>query len=136
MKYSSDLCHITNCPPQSSVSVQRQAYRFVFEPICEKSFIPQGKKSPQRISKENKNTAKCSLLGLSMFSDEESAKQRFIQLKKFCKNIDKTIGTHLAAGIIKPDHGVSTSPDQNNHFDLFEFSGVDLTKDFTMIHKF
>ena len=44
MKYESDLCNISDCPPSDCIQRDIDAYRFVYNPICPKSFIPQGKK--------------------------------------------------------------------------------------------
>lgn len=130
MKYNVDLCAINDCPPLTSERVQRQAYRFVFNPICEKSFIPQGIKKPQRVSGSTNDVERCSLLGLSMFIDEEKALTRYQELKSKFKNINKLIGTHLAAGIIEPKHGLITKPNKQGHYDLFESKDIDLCLDF------
>lgn len=135
MKYCVDLCAISNCPPSTSESVQRQAYRFVFNPICEKSFIPPGKMSPQRVSKATKDADRCALLGLSMYVSKEKALNRYKYLKKNHKNIDKLIGTHLAKGEIEPKHGLTTKPNNQGHYDLFESKGVELSSDFKIISE-
>ena len=90
MKYASDLCTLSNCPPIGCKSIKKEAFRFVFNPICEKSFTPQGKKNPQRVSKSTNNSERCSLLGLSMFESEDCAIKRYKYLKKMVKNINKT----------------------------------------------
>lgn len=133
MKYQSDLCTIIDCPPQSCANIQRPAYRFVFNPICSKSFIPQGKKSPQRVNKAANDTERCSLLGLSMFATEAKAISRYKYLKKMIRNIDKTIGTHLATGTIEPKHGLVTEPNGHGHYDLFEYKNIDLSSDFKIM---
>jgi hypothetical protein len=135
MKYNSDLCVITDCPPSSCTSESRDSFRFVFNPLDSKSFLPQGKKSPQRVHKENRNQIKCSLLGLSMFSSEKAARDHYIKLREFVTNIDKTIGSHLANGRIESHHGLMSNPSNSGHFDLFEFAGVDLTQDFSVMYE-
>jgi hypothetical protein len=133
MKYESDLCNISDCPPSNCVQKDIDAYRFVYNPICPKSFIPQGKKSPQRVSKSSNDTERCSLLGLSMFESEGKALEKYKYLKKTIKNIDKTIGSHLAKGKIKPKHGLLTKPNNQGHYDLFEFKGTNLSPDFQIL---
>ena len=130
MKYASDLCTLSNCPPIGCKSIKKEAFRFVFNPICEKSFTPQGKKNPQRVSKSTNNSERCSLLGLSMFESEDCAIKRYKYLKKMVKNINKTLGSHLAKGTIQPQYGLITHPNNYGHYDLFEFKDVDLSTDF------
>ncbi|PSW69482.1 hypothetical protein C9J41_21095 [Photobacterium sp. GB-50] len=135
MKYQSDLSQIPSCPPRDCTREMRDSYRFVFDPLDQNSFLPQGKKDPQRVNKEEDNKKKCSLLGLSMFESENDACAHYKRLKKFIKNIDKTIGSHLAKGKIKPQHGCITKPNKNGHFDLFESAGVDLTLNFQVMYE-
>ncbi len=130
MKYSKDLCNIPSCPPANCLNINIEAYRFVFNPICNASFIPQGKTKPQRIVNATSDTLRCSLLGLSMFTDETKAIDKYKQLKKSFKNLGKTIGTHLAKGKIEPLDGLGTPPDKQSHFDFFEKSGIDLSRKF------
>lgn len=133
MKYQSDLCSINDCPPLTSERVQRQAYRFVFNPICEKSFIPQGIKKPQRVSGSTNDVERCSLLGLSMFDSDTKAITRYKYLKGLMRNIEKTIGTHLAQGKIRSTDGLVTKPNNQGHYDLFEFKNVNLSPNFQII---
>lgn len=108
------------------------AYRFVFNPICSKSFIPQGIKKPERISNTNVQRKKCSLLGLSMFTTEDKAIAKYQELKKQFKNVNKIIGTHLAKGKIQAEDGLVTKHDKKGHFDFFEYVDTDLTKRFAI----
>ncbi|EGQ8093377.1 TPA: hypothetical protein ACX3FU_004500 [Vibrio parahaemolyticus] len=135
MKYQSDLSQIPSCPPGHCTREERESFRFVFDPLDQKSFLPQGKKNPQRVHKEEDNETKCSLLGLSMFTSETDARKHYKKLKKFVKNIDKTIGSHLATGTIQPHHGFISEPSKSGHFDLFESAGVDLTLDFQVMYE-
>lgn len=133
MKYQTELCSIANCPSPSCTNDRRKAYRFVFNPINTDSFLPQGIKKPSRGHKEISDDEKCSLLALSMFISEKAACKRYEELRKKIKNIGKTLGSHLAEGVIQPHHGVMSQPNSKGHFDFFESSGVDLTKDFNVI---
>ncbi|ENE5172820.1 hypothetical protein ABUU69_002173 [Vibrio cholerae] len=135
MKYQSDLNQIPSCPPVHCIQAVRESYRFVFDPLDQKSFLPQGKKNPQRVHKEENDVKKCSLLGLSMFTSEADACNHYKKLKKYMKNIDKTIGSHLATGTIQPHHGLISEPSESGHFDLFECAGVDLTLDFRVMYE-
>lgn len=133
MKYKNDLVKITNCPPCDCERKTLQAYRFVFEPVCMNSFIPQGKKSPVRICNEKNDKTKCSLLALSMFITEAQAIAKYQALKKKHKNIHKIIGTHLAKGQINDSDGLVTKYNHEGHFDFFEFLNTDLTKNFVVL---
>ena len=133
MKYQSEMCNIDNCPPSNSIQEQLNAYRFVYDPINEKSFLPQGVKSPKRMNNSNDNM-KCSLLALSFFSSEESAKARYASLKKKIRNINKTLGSHIAQGVLSPSDGQrSEICTRSGHFDFFEKQGVNLIPKFQII---
>jgi hypothetical protein len=133
MKYQSEMCAIANCPPSNCIQDQLTAYRFVYEPVCEKSFVPQGLKVPSRMSNSN-DKQKCSLLGLSFFSSEEKAKTRYEDLKKKMKNINKTIGSHIAKGAIDANDGYRTQISQKSgHFDFFECKSANLIPRFKVV---
>ena len=108
MKYSEDIGKMKNCPPSNCVQSESVAYRFVFKPIESYSFLPQGKKKPERVGKSRSDSQKCSLLGLSFFSSQEKAATRFHKLKKMMPNIHKTLGTHIAQGTLKQVQGYQT----------------------------
>jgi hypothetical protein len=131
MKYNSQLCDIDNCPPKSVKVNEQIAFRFVHEPICEKSFLPQGVKNPKRVHNEPSAKTKCSLLALSFFTSEDKAKKRYNALKKNVSNISKTLGTHIAVGNLKPEHGFQTPVcSKSSHFDFFEKKDTELARSF------
>jgi hypothetical protein len=133
MKYQSEMCSLTNCPPSNCIQDQLTAYRFVYDPVCEKSFIPQGVKSPSRMNSSNHNM-KCSLLGLSFFSSEEKAKARYASLKNKIKNINKTLGSHIAEGVLDSNDGHRTDIcKKTGHFDFFENRNVNLISNFKIV---
>jgi len=133
MKYQSEICKINNCPPNDCILEQQTAYRFVFDPVCKKSFLPQGIKMPSRIDNSN-NQMKCSLLALSFFSTEENAREKYKKLKRKIKNINKTLGSHIAEGILNTTDGQRTKICQKSgHFDFFENNDVDLVPNFKIV---
>lgn len=135
MKYKNELVHLSDCPPKDDKYLYDIAYRFVFSPITQDSFIPQGIKSPSRISNANNNEGKCSLLALSMFISEESAVQRFNQLMKNHKNIKKSLGTHLAKGFILATDGLQYKANSMGHFDFHECSNANLVSQFSIVKE-
>lgn len=133
MKYQSDLCSVPDCPPTNAAPEDREAYRFVFDPICSNSFIPQGKKKPSRVRGARNPEVKCSLLGLSFFASAEQAVERYNDLKATFQNIENSIGTHLAAGTLQQSFGVQTPVTEGGHFDLHESNGTNLPPHFTVV---
>ena len=133
MKYQSDLCSVPNCPPLNAIPEDREAYRFVFDPICPKSFVPQGKKRPSRVRSARNPETKCSLLGLSFFASAEQAVERYNYLKANFKNIENSIGTHLATGTLQQSFGLQTPVSDGGHFDLHESAGTNLPPHFTVV---
>jgi len=95
--------------------------------------LPQGVKSPSQIDRSN-DEMKCSLLALSFFSSEENAKARYKNLKKKIKNINKTLGSHVAQGILNASDGHRTDIcKKSGHFDFFENKDVDLVPNFIIV---
>lgn len=133
MKYQSEMCKIVNCPPTNSTQDQQTAYRFVYDPMCDKSFLPQGIKEPSRVDKADENI-KCSFLALSFFNSEESAKKRYNKLKKQIKNINKILGSHIAEGTLNSNDGFRTKIcNRSGHFDYFEKKGINLIPNFKIV---
>ncbi|MCQ8870101.1 hypothetical protein [Vibrio splendidus] len=132
MKYQTELLSVANCPPQACSPQNIRAYRFVYDPLDSTSFLPQGIKDPARAHKETRVPVKCSLYALSMFTTEQKAIEKYRDLKKFVKNIDKTIGSHLAEGQVTTTDGTMSTPNRKGHFDVFEYSGVDFTNSFSI----
>jgi hypothetical protein len=134
MKYTNQLVDLTNCPPSNNIYSYDTAYRFVFEPLDSRSFIPQGIKSPSRISNPNNNNhTKCSLFSLSMFISENDAVNRYEALKKICKNIDKSLGTHLAVGTLNVNDGLQYRANNDGHFDFHEHACTNLAPQFSIV---
>lgn len=133
MKYHNELQEIPSCPPPSCQARKMTAYRYVFSPVDVDGFIPQGMKSPGRISASNDNQFKCSLMGLSMFVSQHDAEARFRYLKGKYKNLKKTLGSHLAVGQLTPSMGVASVACSSGHFDFFEFQGISLVGDFSIV---
>lgn len=135
MKYKSELVQLSDCPPKDDEYLYNIAYRFVFSPLTRDSFIPQGIKSPSRISNANDSDVKCSLLALSMFISEDTAERRFYQLLKNHKNLKKSLGTHLAKGSILATDGLQYKANSMGHFDFHECSNANLVSQFSIVKE-
>ena len=88
MKYQTELSKIPDCPPRDAKAKNTECFRFVFAPVCEKSFKPQAITQPLRISDEKDPKKKCSLTGLSFFTTESSAVAVYNNIKMI-KNFKK-----------------------------------------------
>lgn len=137
-KYKNNMLEIgiaDICPPVDCINSTIQAYRFTYDSINnEKNFQPVYVKKPKRFN-DKSDLEKCSAFGISLYQSEEQATNKFNMLKDIIQNIGKTIGTHLATGLIKEYFGVITLIDKDGHFDLHELVDCDLTNEFTIIKK-
>ena len=123
------------CPPVECISTEMQAYRFTYETIEDKrNFEPVFAKNPRRFN-DKSDAEKCSAFGISLYQSEAQAITKYIILKSIVQNIGKTIGTHLAKGIIYKHYGVITPIDEEGHFDLHESQECNLHNDFTVIQE-
>ena len=123
------------CPPVECINTTVQAYRFTYESINdEKNFQPVYIKKPKRFN-DKSDLDKCNAFGISLYQSEEQATFKFNSLRNIIQNIGKTIGTHLAKGLIKDEFGVITPFDHEGHFDLHESDISNLHNAFTIIKK-
>ena len=132
-KYASQVSHLTNCPPTSATSLQRQAFRFVHSDssMSNKSFLPRALLLPGRKLKGEQRC--CESYALSMFDTEEKARAKFLKLSESNQLIKQHLGDQLAKGSVDPADGLSTKSNSEGHFSFFEFSGVDLSGKFNSI---
>lgn len=140
-KYQEDMDAIKNedncdCPAKElKAIVDFEAYRYVFEDINFKNnFLPQLKSDPSRFIDASGNK-KCSYLSLSMYSELQNAKKRYTELANTFKNFSKTVGTHIAKGVLDANDGLITNEDANTHFELYEFEDADLKSKFKILEK-
>ncbi len=130
MKYK-EILDIEGCPSNSE-ALKKVGYRFVFDNMEGKSFIPVAVQSPKRI-KNSKNNEKCSAYALSLFATEGAAKDFFLELYKRNPRIVKTLGDKLAMGEVEPSMGTCGRENRKQHFDFFEYEGCDLSTSFNII---
>jgi hypothetical protein len=79
------------------------------------------------------DSLKCSALGLSLFVSEEALCKKMKNLKIRTPNIEKLVGSMIAAGSIDIDDGICNKADNKGHFTLHEFEGCKLWKKFKVI---
>lgn len=125
------------CPPQDCIDKDIEAYRWIFDSLeDEENFKPLAKKNPARVlSMEEKDN--CKAHSLSMFDSREAAKSRFRFFREGLMNDKafKLLGTKIAKGNIKKEHGVNSSVDKRGHFSHFQYESTDFTVIFKIIEN-
>jgi hypothetical protein len=133
-KYSQFINQLPDCPPSYYRMQEIMAFRFVYANINDQNnFLPALIKNPRR--KLAGSGQECIGYGLSLFNSLGQAKSRYQQLRQNFKNIDKTIGTHIADGLIQKQDGVLSDPDANGHMTLHESDEADLSTKFRIVLK-
>ena len=126
---------IASCPPQNCVDEERNnVYRFSkTEHITTATFETPYEIKPCRMNPltTDKNLEKpCSLLALSFYISEESARTAYLQLKSEIPNFRMT---HLVSGIILVGYGMSSPPNKKSgHFDHHPYKDT-YYKDFDLV---
>lgn len=135
-KYQSEIESIPDCPPDDYKSQRLKAFRFVFEDTNhQNNFRPVLIIKPRRrkTGMFRRNTAKCQGYGLSFFDSLENAHQKYFKLIKIRPQLAKTLGTHIAEGVIDRTDGVVSKINREGHFTLHEFEQVDLKDKFSPV---
>jgi len=137
LKYHDMIKDLPDCPPITGKNITTDSYRFVFNDINHKNnFLPALIITPKRINSKifSEDRMKCSGYALSLFNKLENAIKRYVKLQKSVRNIKKTIGDHIASGLIDKSDGYVTEPNKHGHFDLHEFDDVHLKNKFSVIY--
>lgn len=137
-KYYLYINQLPDCPPCRYEPQNRQAFRFVFEDFDHSNnFLPVLLINPKRINSPSfrDNNARCSGYALSFFNTLENAVRRYRGLQRSIPNIHKSIGTHIAKGVITKKDGVISEISNNGHFDLHEFEHTNLRMRFSIVAK-
>lgn len=138
MKYSTEVCSITDCPPASSDPGRKTAYRLIFDPASAdavNNFLPPGIQKPERVDDEQRSHLKCSFFAISMFTTKDKALKHYEKLKGRNPMIHLRLGSFIAEGDITPSDGVISAPNKHGHFDLHESKSADLAKSFKVLEK-
>ena len=110
------------CPPQGSVLIQRDAWRWVADPVSAQCFAPVGVRNPPRLLKATDPAEKCSCWGLSMYCSYDQSVSAFQSVQRSFPKARKIFGGYAANVLITPADGACTSADRYGHFDLHPFS--------------
>lgn len=133
LKYQADINVYapTNCPPDNAISKKTEAFRFVHNPGIEQDFQNHIQRGilPRATRKD---ADKCSCCGLSFFLKQKDAIDTYNRIMQLPARKNFTF-THLSKGLIAKEDGVCTESSDGGHFDLHEFTGVDLSKRFTIV---
>lgn len=110
------------CPPPNAIEIQEQifVYRFVFDPLDEKSFIPTAVVTGAILEGKSAEIC-CAYHGLSMYVNEEKARKAFKHICSLQAEFPKIAGSYLGEGTLKPGDGLVTHPSRRStHFTFHE----------------
>jgi hypothetical protein len=133
LKYGSVIASIPGCPPTKCEPCSREAFRFVFDPICARSFVPVALMKPSRGFAND--GLLCVAHALSFFTTQDLAIATYSRVKKGHRQISNKIGSHLATGRLEAADGIATKPSSTGHFAFFEEEGCDLVSRFHIVEK-
>lgn len=122
-KYAPHHLSLTDCPPSAVKEADQDAFRFVFDPVCPKSFTPQAIGDPERYKKK---AAPCGDYSLSLFDTQAQARTVYAELQNRHKKIAEKLGTHLAHVTLKRSYGCRAQSDEDGHFEFHEYDGINL----------
>ncbi len=134
-KYQSEIQNLPNCPPANYQQVRIQAFRWVFEDENHSNnFRPPLVISPHRRKDKRfrgNDRMTCAGYALSLFTTLEQAKKRYDFFYVNSPNhFPKSVGTHIAQGLLEEPDGVASKADNSGHFELHEFAETDLKPKF------
>ncbi|MEQ8524352.1 hypothetical protein [Gracilimonas sp.] len=125
LKYEQEVdhCNLDDYSPKD-----REAFRWVFDDINHpNNFLPPIKITPERDKRD------CGLWAVSFFDTIEQAKSRFKEITKDKTYLYKKLGQNVANGNLSVDDGISCDSNEQGHFDLHEYVGVDLSSKFAIV---
>lgn len=134
-KYSININNLnlkTVCPPETYKGRDEIVFRFAYSDINHPdTFKPQFvKKMPRQLPSDESKT--CDGYGLSLFISIESSIFFFNEILN--NRLRQLLGyTHISSGRITTNDGVTTLTDDNGHFNLHEYEGVDLLPNFLIV---
>ena len=124
-----------NCPPTMCENKNIMGLRFVFSDFHPNNILPPLVINPKRVNgtRFTKESTKCSGHALSMYNSLDNARKAYAKILKVAKNLPKTAGTHIAEFPISHEDGLVTSCNDEGHFDLHEYEGVDFANRMVVI---
>jgi hypothetical protein len=131
LKYQAYLEKFPNCPPEEYQEVDMPAFRWVHKASIEEGFMPLhlSRYPPRMFDTEDEN---CMGYGLSMFNALDSAKLKFLKLKK---QLQKDKGDSVAALKLENQDGLAGASNQQGHFTFHEYEATDLTTRITNVYS-
>jgi hypothetical protein len=97
-------------------------FRWVFKDRYEDSFIPLGRKKPERFIKKD-DLQKCKSWGLSFFDSLDTAQKRYQNLVAKVPNFSLENGDHIAEIQITAEMG-KAGDDAHGHITFHPFEGI------------
>ena len=109
-----------------------KGFRFVFKTDLGKSYLQNYIMKPQRAIMNGQRKVDIGGYALSCFTPKDKAIKYYRLLAKNMRNISKAICDGISSEIIVNNDGNITTPANNGHYNLFEFSSCDLSKTFNL----
>lgn len=125
------------CPPAEADEILEpiEAFRFVFDPLNESSFIPTGI-SNAAVSQGKSAEICCAYHGLSMYKNPVKAKKAYEYYCSIQAEFPAHAGSHLATGWILPGDGLVTHPSRrSSHFTLHQDENCNLPPQFQIAEE-
>lgn len=122
---------VPQCPPAEAAECDKECWRFTLNPITNNCFWPPKRRSPQRIASDD--AQECSMWALSMYESEAQATIAYSMLAKSMKKIRKSIGDHLARGLVTCGDGRCMPANRRGHFDFHPYVGAGFANGFQVI---
>jgi hypothetical protein len=124
------------CPSETSIPSNQEAYRFVLSPIeHEQNFLPnilydkvRGTQIDYNKMPEDKYCSRC---GISLYDTLQNAKTAY---KSLTPKIKVNLGyTHVARGTLVEEDGLMKAISEHGHFGFYENSNADIGKKFLIV---
>ncbi|KGD83548.1 hypothetical protein HA47_11530 [Pantoea stewartii subsp. indologenes] len=122
---------LPQCPPAEATECDKECWRFTLDPITSSCFWPPKRRSPQRVASDD--AQECSMWALSMYESEAQATRAYTLLAKSMRNIKKTIGDHLASGLVTCSDGKCMPANRKGHFDFHPYADADFANGFQVM---
>jgi len=120
-----------NCPPTQAKEINIVAYRWVRKPIEVDDFKSHYSLDRHPPKATEKFHLECKYCGLSLFTTIDFAE---LGLRKAWKRTTIPY-THIAEGKILESYGVCTSANDDGHFTIHEYAGIDLIPFFKIVKE-
>lgn len=135
--YSAQLALLSasgyQCPPAGTSPIQRDAWRWVANPVSTQCFAPVAVRNPPRFLRATDPVEKCSCWGLSMFTSYAQSVSAFQSVQKSFRMARKVFGGHVANLLITPNDGACTAANRYGHFDFHPYTTGNVYNNVSMV---